>query len=63
MAMEGFAFDKIEHANEVVLFILDGISMHEIIVAGDQIEDTGLFFTISKFCEKRYRDFSKSGCS
>jgi hypothetical protein len=57
MAMEGFAFDKIEHANEVVLFILDGISMHEIIVAGDQIENTGLFFNDFEILRKEVSRF------
>jgi hypothetical protein len=51
MVMEGFALDKIEHANEVALFILNGISMHEIIVAGDQIQDTSLFFGTAKTLE------------
>ena len=54
MAMQGFAFDEIEHANEVALFVLDGISMHEIIVAGDQIKDTSLFFRTSKILGFRF---------
>jgi ATP-dependent phosphoenolpyruvate carboxykinase len=59
MAMEGFAFDKIEHANEVALFILDGISMHEIIVAGDQIQDTSLFFGTAKTLELDVSDMGR----
>ena len=59
MVLEGFAFDKIEHANEVALFILDGISMHEIIAAGDQIQDASLFFRTAKTLELDVSDMDR----
>ena len=51
MIMEGITCDKIEHANEIALFIFDPISMHEISMAGDRIQDTGLFFGAAKALE------------
>jgi hypothetical protein len=59
VVMEGNAGNKIEHANDIVRFILDPISMHEVLMAGDQIQNASLFFGAAKALEF---DAADMGC-
>lgn len=59
MVREGFAFDKIENANQIAFLILDGISMHEVFMVGHQIQDTGLFSGTAVTLERDASDMSR----
>lgn len=45
---EGLPLNKVKYSDEVTLFILDRISLHEIFVIGDQVKDAGLLLGASK---------------
>jgi hypothetical protein len=45
---KGLPYNKIQYANEIALGIPNRISVHEVLVTGDQIKDSGLFLGVSE---------------
>ena len=48
MGGESLPLNKIQYPDEIALFIVDRISMHEVFVTGDQLEDAGLLSRLRK---------------
>jgi hypothetical protein len=53
---KGLPFNKIEHANEITRLILYCMAMHEVFMAGDQIQDASFFSWAAKALERDAAD-------